>query len=101
MAISNITKTGGATISPIFSALIDTINFTNIPGGNKGTKGSSFWNDSANVDVWKENGDGSTWKPAVNAVDIAWNGAELGSSTINTTGELTEEFYSPMFAKAA
>ena len=88
MAISNITKTGGTTANPIISAVIDTISFNNIPAGGKGTKGSAFWNHSVNVDVWKDNGDGTKWKPAVNAVDIDWNGAELGSSTINTTGEL-------------
>lgn len=75
MAISNITKTGGTTTTPIFSALIDTINFTNIPQGTKGTKGSTFWNNLSNTNVWKENGDGTQWKPAINAVDIDWNGA--------------------------
>ena len=76
MAISNITKTGGTTANPIISAVIDTISFNNIPAGNKGTKGVAFWNHSANADVWKDNGDGTKWKPAVNAVDIDWNGAE-------------------------
>lgn len=54
-------------------------------------------------------------KKVFNAVDIYWNGADLSSaassfanaadtapvSIITTTGELTKEFYSPMFAKAA
>ncbi len=43
----------------------------------------------------------------INAIEIDWNGAQWSNitgaqpSTINTTGELTKEFYSPMFAKAA
>jgi len=44
--------------------------------------------------------------PAINAVDIDWCGAKPGmgedsTNGITTTGELTKEFYSPMFAKAA
>ena len=41
----------------------------------------------------------------INAIDIDWNGAKPGmgegTNGITTTGELTKEFYSPMFAKAA
>lgn len=41
----------------------------------------------------------------INAVEIDWNGAKPGmgegNNGITTTGELTKEFYSPMFAKAA
>ena len=77
MAISNIRKTSGTIASPIISANIDNVEFTNIPGGNKGTKGSTFWNDSSNADVRKDNGDGTKWKSSVNAVDIDWNGAQL------------------------
>jgi hypothetical protein len=92
MEISNIKKTGGTIATPILSANIDNIEFTNIPTGGKGTKGSTFWNHSANVDVWKADGDGTKWKPSVNAVDIAWNGAKPGigepADGINTTGEL-------------
>jgi len=92
MAISNIRKTDGTIATPILSANIDNIEFTNIPGGNKGTKGSTFWNNSENVNVWKNGGDGTQWKPSVNAVDIAWNGAKPGigepEEGINTTGEL-------------
>lgn len=88
MAITNIEKTGGTTVIPILSANIDNIDFTNIPSGAKGTKGSIFWNVSTNTNVWKDGGDGTQWKPGVNAVDIDWNGANLGSYIINTTGEL-------------
>ena len=95
MAISNIRKTGGTVATPILSANIDNIEFTNIPGGNKGTKGSTFWNNSENVNVWKNDGDGTLWKPSVNGVDIDWNSAEITSTafpsmnrTINTTGDL-------------
>ncbi len=77
MAISNIRKTGGTIASPIISANIDNVEFTNIPSGLKGTRGSAFWNHSSNADVWKDNGDGTKWKAAVNAVDIDWNGAQI------------------------
>ena len=87
MAITNITNTG-TTLNPKINAYIDEIKFTNIPGGNKGTKGSTFWNQSSNAQVWKDNGDSTQWKPSVNAVDIDWNGAQVNGSTINTTGEL-------------
>ena len=41
--------------------------------------------------------------PLINAVEIDWNGAKPGmgedsTNGITTTGELTKEFYSPMFA---
>lgn len=88
MAITNIIKTGGTSLNPILSANIDNIDFTNIPAGKIGTKESTFWNVSTNTDVWKDGGDGTQWKPGVNAVDIDWNGANLGSYIINTTGEL-------------
>ena len=95
MAITNITKTGGTIASPIISAFIDNVQFSNIPSGGKGTKGSTFWNPSSNANVWKDGGDGTQWNPSVNAVDINWNGAELelpeelgGTKTINTTGQL-------------
>lgn len=102
MTISNIRKTGGTNATPIISANIDNVDFTNIPGGNKGTKGSTFWNSSVNTNVWKDGGDGTQWKPSVNAVDIDWNGAKLTDNiTINTTGELIKGVYSPVFAKAA
>ena len=92
MAITNITSSG-TTLTPKISAIIDDIQFTNIPGGNKGAKGLAFWNVSSNVNVWKTDGDASQWKAAVNAVDIDWNGAQLknGSTvkaTLNTTGEM-------------
>ncbi len=105
MTIENINKNGGTVASPIFSADIDNISFKNIPAGSKGTKGSTFWNNSANADVWTTNGDASKWKPSVNAVDIDWNDANLYSAVnnhlndsgfveglqvnnINTTGDL-------------
>ena len=105
MAISNITNKG-TIANPIISADIDGIQFTNIPSGEKGTKGSAFWNHSANTNVWKAGGDGTQWKPSVNAVDIDWNGAKpnipnIPENGITTTGDLVEEVYSPMFAKAA
>jgi len=41
----------------------------------------------------------------IDAINIDWNGAKPGigegNNGITTTGELTKEFYSPMFAKAA
>ena len=42
----------------------------------------------------------------INAVDIDWNGAKpnipnIPENGITTTGDLVEEVYSPMFAKAA
>ena len=77
MAITNIRKTGGTSVIPILSADIDNVVFNNIPAGSKGTKGSTFWNDKANTNVWKDGGDGTQWKPAVNAVDINWNGAQI------------------------
>lgn len=77
MAITNIEKTGGTSLNPILSANIDNIDFSNIPAGKNGTKGLSFWNDKANTNVWKDGGDGTQWKPGVNAVDIDWNGAQL------------------------
>ena len=76
MAISNITNTG-TSLAPIINATIDGIQFTNIPSGTKGTRESTFWNHSSNADVWKDNGDGTKWKAAVNAVDIDWNGAQI------------------------
>lgn len=89
MAITNIKKTGGTLVIPILSANIDNIDFTNIPGGGKGTQGKTFWNDKANINVWKDGGDGTQWKPSVNAVDIDWNGAVVGENkTLNTTGEV-------------
>ena len=97
MAITNIKKTGGTSMKPILSANIDNIDFYNILGGTIGTKGSTFWNVSANTNVWKDGGDGTQWKPSVNAVDIDWNGAKLDNvelsvldnkNTINTTGQL-------------
>ena len=88
MAITNIKKIGGTSITPILSANIDNIDFNNIPAGSKGAKGLAFWNDIANINVWKDGGDGTQWKPGVNAVDIDWNAAYLGNSYyINTTGE--------------
>ena len=44
MAITNIKKIGGTSVTPILSANIDDVVFNNIPGGSKGTKGSTFWN---------------------------------------------------------
>ena len=74
---------------PLLSANIDNVDFNNIPAGSKGAKGLSFWNDKANINVWKDGGDGTQWKPSVNAVDIDWNGAVVGENkTLNTTGEV-------------
>ena len=42
MAITNIKKIGGTSITPILSANIDNIDFNNIPAGSKGTNGSTF-----------------------------------------------------------
>ena len=93
MAITNIKKIGGTSVTPILSANIDNIDFNNIPAGSKGTKGSAFWNISTNTNVWKDGGDGTQWKPGINVVDIDWNGAQLMNgedviATINTSGEL-------------
>ena len=93
MAITNIKKIGGTSVTPILSANIDNIDFNNIPAGSKGTKGSAFWNISTNTNVWKDGGDGTQWKPGINAVDIDWNGAQIMNgenviATINTSGEL-------------
>lgn len=104
MTISEIKNIGTAT-KPVINAIVDGIQFENIPGGNKGTKGSTFWNSSANTNVWTANGDASQWKPSVNAVDIDWNDADLATAVnyhsndgnfseglpvteINTTGDL-------------
>ena len=46
--------------------------------------------DSSNLTdgVYTADGQGSTPSFSVNAVDIDWNGAEVGSSTIDNTGQL-------------
>ena len=88
MAITNIKKIGGTSITPILSANIDNIDFNNIPAGSKGTNGSTFWNISTNTYVWKDGGDGTQWKPSINAVEIDWNGASICNQTVNTTGQL-------------
>lgn len=41
-----------------------------------GHSGNKFLSSTANV------------QPFINAVEIDWNGAQLGTTTINTTGEL-------------
>ena len=79
--ISNITNKTLTTVS----ANLDGVEFDNIPNSKQVAPNTQTQGISDNP--WNINGEGS-WKGAVNAVDIDWNGAKLGSSTINTTGEL-------------
>ena len=55
-------------------------------------------------DIASENGE--QLPTTINALDIDWNGAKpnipnIPENGITTTGDLVEEVYSPMFAKAA
>ena len=78
--INNIVK---KTIS-ISSAELDGVQFNSIQrNGLNSTKKYVLVNTP-----WSTLDTNTPLKPAVNAVDIDWNGAKLGSSTINTTGEL-------------
>ncbi len=91
MTISNINQTYNAGEELIVSAELDGIQFNNITHENDGVKLSAPAIRQGNN--WSANKT-SGWKPAVNAVDIDWNGADfenaLGTkpSTINTTGDL-------------
>lgn len=74
-----------------------------IYGVNKVTHSGNV-DANGQYDIAKIENIGTPWL-AINAVDIDWNGAKPGigegNNGITTTGELTKEFYSPMFVKAA
>ena len=75
-----------------------------IYGVNKVTHSSNV-DVNGQYDIAKIENKGESM-PAINAVDIDWNGAKPGmnedsTNGITTTGELMKGVYSPMFAKAA
>ena len=56
-----------------------------IPGGGKFTNSANMGSDG-NINVNKISKRGP--EVTMNCIDIDWNGAQLGTTTINTTGEL-------------
>ena len=79
--ISNITNKTLTTVS----ANLDGVEFDNIPKSTQVAPNLQTQGISDNP--WNTSGTGS-WKGAVNAVDIDWNNAKLGATTIETTGQL-------------
>ncbi|MBP5393968.1 MAG: hypothetical protein J6Y59_09150 [Bacteroidaceae bacterium] len=92
------------------------ITFNNINADTVYKRGGKYTHGSnANGNKFDTTLTGEELTPSFNAIAIDWNGADLSSasssfanaadtapvSTITTAGELTKEFYSPMFAKAA
>lgn len=93
--ISNLTiaeRTNGFTASGI----LDGIQFNSI-GVSDGQGLAKKWNRTDGP--WSTSGSTTLSAFAVNAVDIDWNGATLGSSTINTTGELLSWIKSSLDSK--
>jgi len=88
--------------------LNDQIQFSNITvsGKNMGAViAKSVYKDTSGNSIDDEY-EGQIQKPSpvINAVDIDWNGAEIGGRIINSTGELLKERLqqnSPMFARVA
>jgi len=79
----------------------DGINFNNVKDGGKVQSSSPIWTGQVGVDEFGG---------VINAVDIDWNGAEVGTingvdfGTIKTTGKLLKEriqHNSPIFARVA
>ena len=91
MAINNITRRYDEDDNLIVSAQIDGITFSDIKNEDLGLHVGSLMNRQNNI--WESNKNtGNDILPAVNAVDIDWNGAKPGmgegENGINTTGEL-------------
>lgn len=82
------------------------ITFNNVKDLGKTAGIQSSFRYSASDYNYDSNDNPTAPKFLLNAIDIDWNGAKPGmgedsTNGITTTGELTKEFYSPMFAKAA
>ena len=95
MAINNITRIKDEDDNLIVSALIDGITFSDIKNEDLGLHKGSLMNRKNNIWEDEKATSGNEILPAVNAVDIDWNGAEITSTafpamdrTINTTGDL-------------
>lgn len=91
MAINNITRRYDEDDNLIVSAQIDGITFSDIKNEDLGLHKGSLMNRKNNI--WEsDKNTGNDILPAVNAVDIDWNGAKPGigegANGINTTGEL-------------
>ena len=72
---------------------IEGIYYSNLENASKnGTTGIGVKTigNAANPVSWLEDGDIAT--KLVNAVEIDWNGAQLGDKTLNTTGEVLSSY---------
>ena len=65
------------------------INFNNVPVGSDQFNGwGTKYTNMNNVLYGKYDPDPENIEKSFNAVEIDWNGAQLGTTIINTTGEL-------------
>jgi len=84
------TITGSITTNGLgfVKATIDGITFDKIQQNSRLAAQAVGVATTPNADVWKASGTTTNWAPSAQAVDIDWNSAHVGSTTVQTTGQL-------------